>query len=458
MKQFIIIFGLFLINTNIYAQFGPSQLITPISNNRHILLEDLDGDGDLDLLTSSFWDNELSWYENINGMGNFGPQISIDSNIIRIHSIHVADLDGDGDNDILSGSADTSGDNGTVSWYKNIDGQGNFELMEVLYSNGIAPMIVHSCDLDNDGDIDVLASGYFTGTRIAIFENSDGQGNFETPRPISSDYAQISSIYTSDIDGDNDFDVIASSTNGGLDLEKVIWFENDGNGYFSSENIISTDVGFSPGSVIAKDLNYDGTIDVLYSTDQNTIVWQSNIDGLGSFGAQQIITTEVGSFKIDVGDIDQDGYVDVISSCRTDGKIAWYKNIDGSGNFGQQEVIDIITLPNAVLVKDVNNNGVLDIIVSTYPNISWYENLTPLSVNESDQSLFSIYPIPTTNTISVEPKSKVSKILIFNSSGTLVVKVLNQNILDISELSSGIYYLIIFDYSNNLTTKKIIKE
>ena len=456
MKHFIIIFGLILLHVNIYAQFGPSQLITSTNYSYHILLEDLDGDGDLDLLTASMFDNEIAWYENIDGMGSFGPKISIDSDIQYVQAIYVADLDGDGYNDILCGSSDTSGDNGKVSWYRN-DGQGNFELAEIIASNGVAPMIVHASDIDNDGDIDVLAAG-FSRTGIAIFENLDGQGHFGNRRPISSDFAQISSIYTANIDGDNVIDVIATSTNAGVDLNKVVWYKNNGNGHFGSENIISTDVGLSPRSVIAEDLDNDGTIDVVYTDSLNKIVWQSNTNGLGSFGAQQVITTEVdGSTFIKIGDIDQDGFVDIVSSSQLDGKIAWYKNINGSGNFGQQQVIDIVSSPSMILAKDVNSNGVLDIIISSRNNISWYENLTPLSVSETRQNLFSIFPIPATNTISIQSKSEVSKILVYDDSGSLVLKVLNQNILDISKLSSGTYYLKIFDTSNNQVSKKVIK-
>ncbi len=53
--------------------FGPPQPITSqISGGRGVYATDLDGDGDADVLSASFWDNTIAWYENLGG-GVFGP-------------------------------------------------------------------------------------------------------------------------------------------------------------------------------------------------------------------------------------------------------------------------------------------------------------------------------------------------------------------------------------------------
>ena len=52
-----------------------------------------------------------------------------------------------------------------------------------------------------------------------------------------------------------------------------------------------------------------------------------NIDGLGTFGTQQVITTEAdGARSVYAADVDGDGDVDVLSASRFDDKIAWYEN------------------------------------------------------------------------------------------------------------------------------------
>ena len=66
---------------------------------------DLDGDGDIDILSSSYYDNKIAWYENTDGQGTFVPQQIIDSPT-QPSNVMAYGLDGDGDNDILFDSAE----------------------------------------------------------------------------------------------------------------------------------------------------------------------------------------------------------------------------------------------------------------------------------------------------------------------------------------------------------------
>ncbi|RLD56313.1 MAG: hypothetical protein DRJ01_15405 [Bacteroidetes bacterium] len=66
---------------------------------------DLDGDGDIDILSSSYYDNKIAWYENTDGQGTFVPQQIIDSPT-QSSNVMAYGLDGDGDNDILFDSAE----------------------------------------------------------------------------------------------------------------------------------------------------------------------------------------------------------------------------------------------------------------------------------------------------------------------------------------------------------------
>jgi len=84
---------------------------------------DLDGDGDPDVLSaSSDYDydfevwiaNEIAWYAN-DGTGQFGSQQVITTAAEGADCVYAADVDGDGDVDVLSAS---SGDN-KIAWYEN---------------------------------------------------------------------------------------------------------------------------------------------------------------------------------------------------------------------------------------------------------------------------------------------------------------------------------------------------
>ncbi len=79
-----------------------------------VFATDLDGDDDLDVLSASYYDNKIAWYEN-DGAGNFGPQRIISTAANGAWSVYAADLDGDGDIDVLSASENDD----KIAWYEN---------------------------------------------------------------------------------------------------------------------------------------------------------------------------------------------------------------------------------------------------------------------------------------------------------------------------------------------------
>jgi hypothetical protein len=87
---------------------------------RSVYAADPDTDGDLDVLSASYRDDKIAWYENTDAKGTFGIQRVITTQAVFAKSVRAADLDGDGDVDALSAS------NGGVAWYENTDGKGTF--------------------------------------------------------------------------------------------------------------------------------------------------------------------------------------------------------------------------------------------------------------------------------------------------------------------------------------------
>lgn len=89
-----------------------------------MIAADLNGDGHLDLLSASQYGDRIAWYENLDGLGNFGDQLRLSSTMDLASSVHAADLDGDGDLDVV---ATAFGDDSVV-WFENTDGLGTFSL------------------------------------------------------------------------------------------------------------------------------------------------------------------------------------------------------------------------------------------------------------------------------------------------------------------------------------------
>jgi len=414
---------------------------------------DLDGDNDIDII-SAHNNTEIVWYENTDGLGSFGiPQV-ITTAAMEVTSIYAIDLDNDGDIDILSAS---HLDN-KIAWYENLDGLGNFGAQQIITTNVDSPFTVFAKDIDGDGFVDVLSASS-EDSKVAWYRNIDGQANFGTQQIITTAIFDVRTLLTLDVDNDGDLDVIAAG--GGL----IAWCENlDGSGSFGSPQTITTNV-FGTLSIFIEDLDNDGYLDLISASYfDKTIAWYKNANGQGSFEEQQIITTNAdGASTVFAVDLDLDGDIDVISSSFLDNKIAWYENTDGQGNFSEQIIItDEAIGAVTAFASDFDLDGDFDVLAVSYSNntINWFENLTILGLDENNNINITLYPNPIQNILIIENNSSIviNTIKVYDVMGRLVLhKIKPTNQIDVSNLVSGILFVKI-ETDKGLTTKRIIKE
>lgn len=268
--------------------FGTEKLIVQNEYPYNIRVGDLDGDGDIDVLAvhnSNSFQEQLVWYENMDGAGTFSAEKFIALDTFNRFGITVNDLDEDGDKDIIAATWDLAPSK--IKLYKN-DGNGNFETVETLYefdslisdSYKINDLIVtdinndgtkdflittdhdealnyvgwlrgvegsltfndpvrayvyndplylyhmEHMDLDNDGDQDLLL-GFATATNYGNFSYliNGGSGNYSNPVIASEDIERTSHVTGADIENDNDIDAIVCSSFG----QRLAWYPNNGN-------------------------------------------------------------------------------------------------------------------------------------------------------------------------------------------------------------------------------------
>ncbi len=373
-----LLFSVIFFYGNSYAQFFINNNL--ISNDGNVIRSvysiDLDGDGDNDVLAGSATAGDgARWYEN-DGSGNFTtPASSLIFAGDGAQSVYSIDLDNDGDNDVLVGASNSN----EVSWYEN-DGSGSFttpatSLISIL---GNSIRSIYSIDLDKDGDNDILV-GSFTDDAVRWYEN-DGSGTFTTPASslISTAGDGVASVYSIDLDKDGDNDVLAGSSND----DAVRWYENDGSGTFTTPvtSLIST-AGDGVASVYSIDLDGDGDNDVLAgSSNDDEVRWYEN-DGSGTFTTpvtSLISTAGDGVASVYSIDLDRDGDNDVLAGSLDDDEVRWYEN-DGSGTFTTPVTSLISTAGNGVASVysiDLDRDGDNDVLSGSVSDneVRWIEN------------------------------------------------------------------------------------
>ncbi|NOQ73993.1 MAG: hypothetical protein GQ574_18450 [Crocinitomix sp.] len=180
--------------------------------SRYVQLADLNGDNTNDLLFLSNY-NDVSWFPAL-GDGTFGEEQFIAVSGGYPEWAEAVDVDGDGDMDVLTASSIYEG----IWMYRN-NGDGTFTDEEMIGPEIVYhPRSVIAVDYDVDGDMDLLAGG---DNEIVLFVN-DGTGLFNEKIMIENFDMDKAVLVLSDLDNDGDLDFIESGKWSGY----LAWYEN----------------------------------------------------------------------------------------------------------------------------------------------------------------------------------------------------------------------------------------
>lgn len=227
-------------------------------------------------------------------------------------------------------------------------------------------------DMDLDGDNDVVVeTGRYAERRIFWLENTDGRGDLSVKHHVADPFvatAGILEIVADDIDGDGDFDLLASNRSyyEGARYGGVSWLENI-EGDFSDPRPVIDRVY---NHIATGDLNGNGLPEIVGSLPSRVDVWSR--DGLGEYARSDTLHTRetVGGGPIQTVDIEGDGDVDVIQSGR-DGVLLFRATPFGfrlSTVFGEPAGPAQLLRP-----LDLNDDGLIDIVYSNSESVRFLE-------------------------------------------------------------------------------------
>ncbi|GAB3702510.1 hypothetical protein GCM10027592_32000 [Spirosoma flavus] len=288
-----------------------------------VLLGDLDGDGDLDLVTLNLFDNTVSVRLN-NGSGSFtapatNPDPAIGSTGSNASSVALGDIDGDGDLDLVTASLkfDPNSFNGSTVSVRLNNGAGNFTppATNAEISLQSYPLGVALGDMNGDGYLDLVVTNMVSGTvsRVSVRLNN-GSGSFTAPatNPDSEVEMLPQNLVLGDLDGDSDLDVIVANYNSGT---VSVRFNNGSGGLTPPVNNPDFTTGTSPGVMALGDVDADGDLDLVVANGYDTVSMRLN-NGLGNFTSPASnAELALGSNPLSVafGDVDGDSDLDLLA-------------------------------------------------------------------------------------------------------------------------------------------------
>ena len=350
---------------------------------------DIDNDGDKDMFISVLYLSQnkqnFTFYENTGNASNPNFQRITDDYLTLVDaggnsSIAFTDIDNDGDKDIFIGN-----DYSTISFYQNTgtSTQPSYNLITdslpiLSQSFNYAPAFA---DLDNDGDMDMLLGSYIRDS-LWFFRNTGTPTQFNFTLEARGyeiglvNLGQSSTPAFVDIDNDNDLDLFVGGTNG-----RLIYYENTGSaGNFNFVYVTNYYGNIDAGDESVPrffDIDNDGDYDMFIGKQNGQISYYRN-EGSPSVPAFVLQTTEYKQINVhsnscpEFVDIDNDTDPDLFVG-NIKGGLYFYRNDDVSSiNIASSELPEEFSLyqnypnpfnPSTVIKFVLKNNALVKLSV-----------------------------------------------------------------------------------------------
>lgn len=369
-------------------------LLFTVGSRADVAAADLDGDGDFDLIIGK-GDGTLTYYRNDgtarNAFWTLVPGFfTMDAGDNA--AAGFADLDADGDLDMALGN-----NAGFTAYYQN---QGTAQTQNfVLQGTSLVGDVGTDAnpefrDLNNDGTFD-LAVGRSDGF-VQFFKNTGSPSSyaFTAEGNVLDDYLDYSTPSFADLDGDGDFDLAVGNKLGTISLIK-----NRGtasNFSFSTQTTFWMENTQRGRTSDFADLDKDKDQDMIIGSEDGYVYYYRN-DGNATdpvFTYMRSMVGDWGSWTTpSFGDLNGDGDMDFVMGRSDDNIVRYFRNdVSQSGfNFtlNTSDLIGSVGSYADPKFADMNGDSLLDLIVGSQDGrIRYFKNVgssgTPAFVSQAD--------------------------------------------------------------------------
>jgi hypothetical protein len=310
-----------------------------------VALGDFDGDGALDLVSSST-DALQSWIHPGIGDGTFGAGTFLSEGIASPTSI---DVDHDGELDIAGHASPLAVRLG--------NGDGTFDPRLTSPAAGPAGVPAFG-DLNGDPYPDVVFRGASGTVKVAL---ALGDGTFTAGMvvgtiPPPSNFARLCAF--ADVDVDGDLDVLASDFAG-----RIYEAKNDGTGSFAPLSLSFIPHRQAEMFVVGR-FDADAIPDLMIPNLWNELEFHRGV-GDGTFVQQTLSPTHSGDGNMRVADLDGDGHLDFVFTNQFENAISVALG-NGLGGISEEQRYGTPASPEGLAIGDLNDDGRPDIVVACY--------------------------------------------------------------------------------------------
>ncbi|MGI9541990.1 MAG: FG-GAP-like repeat-containing protein [Cyclobacteriaceae bacterium] len=349
--------------TDVASSLGVT--VGTVSKDGGVAWADFNNDGFLDLLANTnntTQDTRLFFWNS--GTSSFQDNTTTHAAALLANrterSVMAGDIDNDGDIDFMRSSF------GLIEVYRN-DGAGaspaySFTLIQSIVAASFTPNGINNeglawIDFDGDGDLDIFVENHQYGLDIFI-NNGTGTFTHTTPDtssrgfPTGTGNAEGDYTVTADLDNNGHVDLIARRENTSSAIDEVDIWINNGDGTFTPNNDVNLEGdNSSKGGVAVADFDNDGDFDYAWTNNgpnlsSNTveIVEQTGLNSLsfslptvtitsGDDGTLTALPVNQNIEGIAISDVNNDGKIDIFLARNTGPSYLLINNTSGQGDF-----------------------------------------------------------------------------------------------------------------------------